>query len=60
MYDDAVTVHGTAIGEDCSARREVMVVSGKVDEFAAALLAHTTRTHDVCVERMSSAPLPSA
>jgi len=43
VYDDAVTVHGTAIGEDCSARREVMVVSGKVDEFAAALLAHLPR-----------------
>jgi thymidine phosphorylase len=27
---------------------------------AAALLAQTTRTHDVCVESRNSAPLPSA
>ena len=27
---------------------------------AAALLARTTRTHDICVESMNSAPLPSA
>jgi RNA polymerase sigma factor (sigma-70 family) len=43
VYHEAVTFLEAATGEDCSARNGVMAVKGKVDEFAAALLAHLPR-----------------
>jgi RNA polymerase sigma-70 factor (ECF subfamily) len=43
VYDVALIFFDAAIGENCSARNDVMAVNGRLDEFAAALLAHLPR-----------------